>query len=534
MALSPESNPFRFWLLAIAAGCIAMLPFHGPLLGADLFLHGDFGDTRLIILTLEHAYQYFFGWIGALWATPWNYHPFELSLAMSEPLTGNLLPYALFRGLGSSLEGAAAGWILTTSVLNYLTAIWLLLALGMRSPAAVVGALLLSFSMIRLNYMNHLQLLPSYPVQLGFLMLLAATRRDRPWPKFFLGAGAGLGLAWEFWASLHIGWFVCFGLMVSIVVMLCLPARRQFVLWFWQNRVTLVGGFMGFGLLLAPLYRKMTEFKLVANAVRDYSDIYQFSLKAISYLIPTDSSLIYRWWFQLVGGNVQFHGEQSSFVGVIALALTLGFAFTSIRYARRLRLSVDRIIPAVAAISFVVVLLICTRDVFAGKPWELLHQVIPGANGIRAMGRVSLLQLTYMTLVVAYILNCLWQAGRWQLAFVLSILIFVENISPVTFLFRVEDHRVRVRALSQQIDDVCAMDAKVFFYQRGREHPDHALDAMWVSMERRLPTANGYSGYVPPLYDLTRGSTPIDVAAWMAANRQSVEPAEICVIPPNQ
>jgi hypothetical protein len=94
--------------------------------------------------------------------------------------------------------------------------------------------------------------------------------------------------------------------------------------------------------------------------------------------------------------------------------------------------------------------------------------------------------------------------------------------------------RARVARVANGIGAGCA--AFLYTTTGGDDDPwNYHADAMWASMERGVPTINGYSGNQPPLwtfYDI-RVSTPFldsvvtdSVSRW--ATRWRLDPAHIC------
>ena len=96
------------------------------------------------------------------------------------------------------------------------------------------------------------------------------------------------------------------------------------------------------------------------------------------------------------------------------------------------------------------------------------------------------------------------------------------------------DGRARVARVANAIGASCG----AFLYTTigGADDPwNYHADAMWASMERGIPTLNGYSGNQPPgwnFYDIRVHTAAVDsivsdsVASW--ASRWKLDPARIC------
>jgi hypothetical protein len=119
---------------------------------------------------------------------------------------------------------------------------------------------------------------------------------------------------------------------------------------------------------------------------------------------------------------------------------------------------------------------------------------IPGAMGIRAIGRVVLILLIPAAVGLACVVEKLeerrWRIAAWGLVF----LCLGEQLIT-TSTYDVAVNRSRIEAIARRVD----RGRDSFFAYRA----DHGLgihdqlDAMWASLEMGVPTVNGYSGYYP-------------------------------------
>ena len=127
--------------------------------------------------------------------------------------------------------------------------------------------------------------------------------------------------------------------------------------------------------------------------------------------------------------------------------------------------------------------------------WRIVYWLVPGAKAIRAVGRIGLLLLFPISAGIAATLDTLEARGlRGPLLWLMIALLYEQGLNGPTFSKL--DNRKDIQWLAHSIPKGCQ---SFFFTPVTGASPfyKYQIDAIWASLERRLPTLNGYSGNLP-------------------------------------
>ena len=184
-------------------------------------------------------------------------------------------------------------------------------------------------------------------------------------------------------------------------------------------------------------------------------------------------------------------------------------------------------------------------------PWRAVYLLVPGAGALRAVSRIGVALVVPASLGIALLLDAvartrrvppsrtavlLRRRDRRKRAAIVVALVAIVTAEQVQVPRSYDKYegRARVARVANAIDANCG--AFLYTTTGGNDDPwNYHADAMWASMERGIPTLNGYSGNQPPkwtFYDI-RVPTPFldsvvsdSVARWAA--RWKMDPARIC------
>jgi len=289
-------------------------------------------------------------------------------------------------------------------------------------------------------------------------------------------------------------------------------------------------------LLVAPLafqYLKIAR----QSGVRVWpGDMMPYLPEWRSLIIPIPDGLLYGRYFPLLQGGVQFYTEKVEFVGVIALLapfILLGL--------RRWRPATFHSLPGIngRTISLLLALwfgltLLSLRFPGNNSLWIFPTYLIPGAKGIRAVGRIVHISLIAKLSCLAVVLTML---SRWRrpwgqaLAFAALVFVVAENLADSDWAFPVVGQKERMAELVHTIQ-VQQPPCHAFFL--GASGPQHVvnIDAMWSSLMTHTPTINGYTGAYPEQVRPLGLDHPADLTAealghW--ANHQGLGDKRICL-----
>jgi hypothetical protein len=126
--------------------------------------------------------------------------------------------------------------------------------------------------------------------------------------------------------------------------------------------------------------------------------------------------------------------------------------------------------------------------------WIRYSDRIPGAVAIRAVGRVVFVLLIPAALGLACAVTWLEQRRFTALAWIVGLVCLAEQ-GVTTTTFDAAANRATIASVASRIDPGRA----AFYYHPCAERPPlyYHLDAMWASLDRDVPTINGYSGHAP-------------------------------------
>src|SRR5436190_13163744 len=147
MSLRPTVNPlgYRALGLGMAAWAIgAAIFFREPLLASFHVIFGDTVDGSLIIYTHEHLFRAITG--HAQFLSPPFFYPQPNVLGFTDAVLLDLLPYAIFRGLGVDMFLSAQLMFLLMSLLSFVAVLIICTRyLAVRTPIALCAAALITF-----------------------------------------------------------------------------------------------------------------------------------------------------------------------------------------------------------------------------------------------------------------------------------------------------------------------------------------------------------------------------------------------------
>jgi hypothetical protein len=541
-------------LAAIAAWIVGMLlQFHPMLLSGLRRMQSDWGDTRLNNYILEHGYRWLLGFPGheRFWSPP-VFFPAPNTAAYSDVLLGVAPFYWPWRIAGFEPDTAFQLWLLTIATLNFVSA-FLLFSRGFRCRpiASAVGAMLLSFASVRTAQVIHPQLIAHVYIAIAILAVLeifspepelragvATVERRTLW--VFALAGA---IVAQIYSSFYYGWYLIFALTIAALWALALPGtRRRFLLTVRANLRALGGAALGAALLLAPL---------ATHYLRAEQDVGSRRFSVVETMLPRVQSWIYMgadsWLYGWLAGHESFHNlsrenEQRLGLGVVtvvcaAIGLWMGRRRRAVQFAV--------IVPLTMA-------LLATEWPGGFAPWRAIYLVVPGADALRAVSRIGVALLFPASLGVALLIDALTRTRRIapsraalvlrrrdlqrRTVFVVVLItaIVAEQVRRLQFQsYDKNEVRARVARVVNGIGANCA----TFVYMPSEEgDPQHFhTDAMWASMERGMPTLNGYSGNKPPEWPLSDTRAPTasldsavseNVSRW--ASQWHIDPTSIC------
>jgi hypothetical protein len=501
---------------------------------------GDAGDARLDIFLRENLHQFLRGRAELL--SPPMFFPMKGTLGYSDAYLLDGLIYVPLRIMGLDPFLSFELLCIGLSLIGFVSANILLMRFaGVRQPLAALAAAIFVFSNALYISMGHPQLYEINFIPLVAILLLEAARLKTIHPIGAAVAGSlgGLVLGLLFSTGYYVAWYFTF--LSGIVLVLATVLR--FGLWpvsvlrgrlylSLVRRYSRIGtaaavgfavGVVLFWKIYAPVIaqfpsRPFNEYLDNAPTVRDLLNVGGDNLlwgRAIELL-------------HIVARNHLFSGEF-----VLAITPILFVTFLICAWAvwrnrllsgpedRFLRNAIFALVFAVASMT-VVMVKVGEFSLF----WFVWH-LVPGANALRAGGRVQIVMNGFVVAVVAIVLaRCMQTTSSSRVRFAiwaLALLCVVEQVNVVSNhnLSRAEE------TASLRTVPVPLADCKSFYvlsHTPKRGATIQQINGMLIAQRINLPTLNGYSGWSPPDWDLYEPEvSSYQAKAWLWAASHGVD-----------
>lgn len=487
---------------------------------------GDGADARLVVVLHEHWINVFRG--RASWTSPDFFFPAKGTLGYSDTLLLNQIFYAPLRAVGLDAFLAFESTIILLSLVGFAGFFVLCrteLALGVGASFALATAFAFANN---LNIVSvHPQLYSVYWLPLLLLLAIRALHAPRRSRQLVWGAATGLVLGMILFSTYYIAWFVVLAAVVFALVLapfevIRLGWRRSME--FVGARLTAMVGFFGgvtvgvvpFLVVYLPVLR--------SNGGRTYGQVMSYAPSVRDALNLGESNYL---WGTLVRGLVPLdhlrNTETSLAVTPVLIIVAVAAIVVACGMWRSRELAVLTRICAAAGVT-ALVLAVLPIKFGVGSLWRVPWTVMPGAEGIRAIGRVDILvaPISCVTAAIGYaIIRRVAQPslGRMPalaiaLALLLALVVAEQfNVGEFSGIDRsVENERLTE---APHPPSTCR---SFFIIDREMLSFVANIDAMLLAVHLGIPTVNGYSGQYPPGYILLDMADPAyfsNVRAWV-------------------
>lgn len=487
---------------------------------------GSMWDHRLLVYLSEHWFRVANGREG--WSNPSMFHPVDNDLGYTDGLVAFGVAYLPARWLGADQFAAFELSIMALTTLGFVAALWLFgRMLAVPFPLALAGAFVVAFSNNLALTVAHAQLVAVHllPVAavLGATALSAAGRGNRARAT---GAAMAFGVvvAVLLFTSFYIGWFAVLATGVTTValVVCARPEVRQAVAWVRRNAssVTTAGmaAAIGFGVTMIPFVATYLPV-LDESGGRSYDEVADLLPGVGNLLLVGRENLLWGWTNDGVAAatgvgtsvaapELLSRGSMTPLLLVTTLA---GLVVGLVRWRRtadggRLRVAAGLVVASVLLGG-------CAIEVGEFSLWRLVYSVVPGAEAIRAPGRVFVVVGVLIGVAWVLVADVVWRrvrpwsrSDRWRTAAVVAIVVVglavpLEQVQ--TGLAQTIDRRGQLDQLAKVGEPPAGCTWFVLVDPPQGYLPFVAqMDAMLVSHHTGLPTINGYSGFWPPGWDL--------------------------------
>ena len=558
---APPAQLYRAIAAITLVYLVAMaIVFRAPILSGFDLGFGDRADGIIEISILEHWRNVFSG--AARWDTTGYFHPYAGTLGYNDGYFLYGLVYSLWRLIADPFHADTLN-ILTFKTIGFMAAYRLVAhALGYRRPAGLLVALLWTISANMSVQAVHAQLQSVALLPVAMLLAIGATQAERAGrsraARVRAVALAALMAAWLM-TSYYMAWFTLFsaGLFVACWAGLTGTWRPRVLLPLLRRHgATLAWGGMAFGLLIVPFLIVYLP-KARETGGQAYQVVLGYLVTPLVDMINVGpDNYLWGWIFRGIAALIRalvpsgailpervIGAEHISGVPPILFVLIVTAAWRLIvrrRTGRPEPVAPHFVPPAsvpptsvqpasvqparipVELRAFALAMIVAwlfTLQFLRASPWGLVFEFVPGARGMRVVGRYQLwLTLPLMLLAVAAWHDHATRLARrapW-LAGAIALVLVAENLGAFQ---AAQLSRSVQRAAVSAIPAPPPGCAAFYVVATRRGEPvyvdaamnalyPHNVDAMLLAELWRVPTINGFSTFNPPDWNVADPLAP--------------------------
>ncbi len=448
---------------------IGILLLAYPMITNRALLPGDLADTRFIHYLLEHGWL----WIHQeeLHTNLWNmpiFYDYKNTLAYSDFMLGAMAIYIPIRELFNPHDSLRI-WFFIVCILNYLSMFFLLRkCFKFNIIPSSMGALLFAFSLPRTAQLEHFQLFTQFFMIISLIAFLHIDReksRIHNHLCFFTGTTF---FALQIYTCFYLGWFMILGGIIFLLITMLFRENRkeliEFIKLFYVEIII-------YSLYTIIITLPLINHYLAVGAQFSYTML-DFRILKLKYLLSSNS---------IIDGFIykvqDVYGYNMMGIGYLTLILVI-FGILQDKEHRKTTL-----LFIITVLSFFMI----------GGLNYILYKVIPGASAIRASSRIIFLILPIYSY---YLAKFLQNVNIKALSTIIVILIYMEQITPLYYNWSRDEHIKRINSYS------VPQNCKVVFLDLQSENNfdeivSKNVDIMWLGIEKKFNTINGYSGYFP-------------------------------------
>lgn len=476
---------------------------------------GDRADGLIEISLLEHWRSVFTR--AEVWNQPLYFHPYAGTLGYNDGYFLSGLIYSVWR-LAFDPFIADTLTAFTYKSIGYAATLWLVRGvLRWNWGAAILIASLATISNNMFVQSGHAQVqtLALLPLVASFAILAVRAERDRRRGALLWAASAAAVMGAWLLTAFYFAWFAIYfvvvlaGCWLGVAGIWRPAALRELAETHWRSSAVFAGVF---ALAAIPFLR---VYLPKARETGGHDFILLYTVQPIDLLNVGERNLLWGWLIRGLDRVVQAQalpdgwfdglaagGEHITGFPLLTFVLLCSAVWRVIRGRDTPRFA--RIFALAIAIGWALTLRFGPMS-----PWALVHDLIPGARGLRVVLRYQLFLVLPALLLIGIAfrddLTRLWRRRPWIAGAVVALLVVEQlNAAQPTQLSRAA--QLTAFAVVPPPPKDCA-SFYVVAARRGELHYGDALhsglyphnvDAMFLAEQWGVPTINGFSTFNPP------------------------------------
>ncbi len=509
--------------------------FYPTLMSGFAKMQTDPIDTRLNNYFLEHSFQFFFNshYLGKLWS-PTFFYPYPEVLAFSDNLFGTAPIYWFFR-IFSTSDLAFQLWMITVSALNFTTFALVMRKFKVNHLLSVLASFLFAFSLPRIAQIGHQQLLPQFFTPLAFLVLWEFIKKPNHIKLVLLLLLTYLQLL----AGIYLGWFWVFSLMIffGVIFTLELEIKVKLIAYWDKNKKEIIG------IILSWLFLTIITFLPYIKAIfvlgsRSYGGVSVMIPRISSWLFPPAGNFWHP-FLSWISKDLPMSWEHHLFIGFTLMILT-AISLSIFLKKRHLFNTEQTLVIKSCFLVFIAIFALSLMLPFGISLWRIVYIIIPGASVIRAVSRIWTIAYFYLfiaTFVCFDIyLKSLSLKRKWSILMTIIILFLgiTEQITTNLPSFEKRPVLTQVSEIRELIQNKCKIAyvlPNITQDNKSLDDPNSNMSTMWAGIEANVPVINGYSGNLPPQYNLNvfDNVQTLAVTDWLSNSGQKIQD-NLCMI----
>lgn len=519
------------------------------LIGICLFFRvdripGDLGDARFNMYVLEHGYRWFMHRDSSFWSAPFFY-PAPNVITYSDNHLGSFLFYSVFRIFGASRETAFQLWAVTIFSLNYFVTRFVLRRQRLHAISAAAAAYIFTFGLAMTAQIGHIQLAPRFMIPIAFWMTSRFLETGLPMYLHSLLAAC----AFQIYLGIYNGYFLLLCLIPFCLALFLIRRQWNAVRSFIEHSgrslilrrlVEYAASFVLFVLILLPLAIPYYQTQQLLGH-RTWEEVMTMLPRWQSYFYGPDS-LAWGSISQGFGANLPMRNEHKLFPGVLPYLAIIGFLYFSLR---------KRINPAQSQVSFAMVSALAVLVAATSYGLSMYHFIwafVPGAGGIRAVSRITLVLLYPAVFIFAVAATALLESPMRtgesrRFGFLGLGLLVLTVIDQAATGLSVGKRECKRRITNMEAAMLKArgkrVDLNVFWVNQNDPDPSFVknLDTMLAGQALGINVVNGYSGLLPNGYPVglafLEGDCCTYLRIWAAMHPGMITSKSLVQIGPN-
>jgi hypothetical protein len=469
---------------------------------------GNLGDSRLLNYFLEHIFQFIQGNRASLWHLSF-FWPFPYVLGFSDNLFGSAPVYIVGRLFGGESDTAYQIWFLLGYVFNYSAAYYALRRLNASVLASSIGALIFAFALPTSAHAGHAQLHYRFGLPLSIVFFVEFLN-SKAWRNLII---SGAWFVWQFYAGIYNGFFtlLLLGTMslaylghALVIDKISLKNIYKELSSSWcaetrSRKYSYTSLLILLFVLLCLLFYPYLQVSHLYGAKRSWDEIASMLPRPQSYFL-SDASFLWSSTGAKIFSDIPMRHEHQMFFGMVPLTLALSGLIIGSRAKNGANFTLIS--------GMLVFAIVLTLYVGGLSLWYLLHK-LPLFSAMRAMTRLDqafLFPIAYLSVIAIDSFRARYLWGT-KAILILILPLLIAEVSMTTMGTSSKDSwRQRFTSLNAVVPKNLPGNSILFFAQRSGPPYASEIDAMWVSLDHKKNTINGYSGLFPPSFDYEFGS----------------------------